>query len=170
MNPVDHPHGGVRIIRSCFVVSKCADNFYRVTISISVRLLPSRGTLPKVKRRVSLLPAERVFSAVPRRQRNRGAEILMVSLGWCYTGWLASNEGPAEGNRLVAQRASIMTFGAQNLKALSLCEDVRYLTRNDEDEKVRERQGSGCSPVVEHKTQEEEGKLSHIHLKLPHAS
>ena len=63
---------------------------------------------------------------VPRRQRNRGVEILMVSLGWCYTGLLASIEGTAEGRRLVAQRASIMTFGAQNLKALSLCEDVRY--------------------------------------------
>lgn len=49
----------------------------------------------------------------------------MVSLGWCYTGLLATIEGTAEGRRLVAPRASTMAFGAQNLKAV-LCEDVRY--------------------------------------------
>ncbi len=162
MNPVDHPHGGVRIPQAGSRESRFTDNFHRVTTSILVRLLPSRDTPPPVKRRVLLLRAERVSSVVPRRQRNRGVEVLMVSLGWCYIGLLASIEGTAEGRRLVAQRASIMTFGAQNLKALSLCEDVRYLTRNDveDEEEVRERRGSGCTPVVEHKTQQE-GNLTH---------
>jgi hypothetical protein len=75
MNPVDHPHGGVSARRSCggfWDVAYLTWRYYRVTINISVRRRPSRGTLRRVRRRVSLLRGGRVCSVVPRRPRIKG--------------------------------------------------------------------------------------------------
>jgi len=49
-----------------------------VTISISVRPLPSAGTPPRVKRLVSLLPGELVCYVVPRRPRTEQLAHLVV--------------------------------------------------------------------------------------------
>ena len=65
------------------------------------------------------------------------------------SGLLTPIDGTAKGRRLVALRASTMAFGAQNLKAVSLCEDVRY----HNDLGVREGGGRRCDPVDEPKTQ-----------------
>jgi hypothetical protein len=70
MNPVDHPHGGVSAARSngCWDVAYLTWR-YRVTINTLVRRRPSRGTLRRVRRRVSSLRDGRVCCVVPRRRR-----------------------------------------------------------------------------------------------------
>lgn len=69
MNPVDH----VRFLGSMNtgVSNSLASPTVVVTTSISVRPLPSLGTLPRVKRLVSLLRGERVCCVVPRRRRTK---------------------------------------------------------------------------------------------------
>jgi large subunit ribosomal protein L8e len=85
MNPVDHPHGGVSSLGRTSTppgnrtLTLC---HYRVTINISVRLLQSRDTLPRVKRRVSLPQEGLVCYVVPRRRRIKAAVVL--HLGWGY--------------------------------------------------------------------------------------
>jgi hypothetical protein len=78
MNPVDHPHGvctfDSEIQKQVLIKPRV------VTINISVRLLPSRGTLPKVKRLVSLLLGELVCCVVPRRPRIR----LCLNWDWVF--------------------------------------------------------------------------------------
>lgn len=110
MNPVDHPHGGVRLIRALGRKNCDADSCNRVTINILVRLLPFPDTPLPVKRLVSLPPAEQVCCAVPRRQRSKAGRSLdfMVSLGWCYSGVLTSMDGTAEGSSMVEPKASTM--------------------------------------------------------------
>ncbi len=73
MNPVDHPHGGVSDGRpnGCWDVTYLTQ-CYRVTTNISVRRRLSRGTPPRVKRRVSSLRDGRVCCVVPRRRRSKG--------------------------------------------------------------------------------------------------
>jgi ribosomal protein L2 len=83
MNPVDHPHGGVRNSRDMIYRNRKADSRHRVTINILVRLLPSPDTPSRVKRPVLSLPEERVCSVVPRRQRIKLLAGFMVSLGRC---------------------------------------------------------------------------------------
>jgi hypothetical protein len=87
MNPVDHPHGGVSFPDLLQTGSGdiLTQHFSRVTINILVRLLPSPDTLPRVKRRVSLLPGELVSCAVPRRPR-----IKHFSWFW-FLGWGSSD-------------------------------------------------------------------------------
>lgn len=89
MNPVDHPHGGVSENRgtgdprTLFLHHEnILTRFlhFRVTTNISVRPQPSRGTLPRVKRRVLSPPGGRVCCAVPRRQRSKG-------FGARFVGW-----------------------------------------------------------------------------------
>ena len=114
MNPVDHPHGGVSSQWPIFVGAKRTDSSPRVTTNILVRLLPSRGTPPRDRRLVLLPPGGRVCCVVRRRRRSKRAAGFMVSLGWCYTGLLATIEGTAEGRRLVATRATgTLAFGAK---------------------------------------------------------
>ena len=101
MNPVDHPHGGVSYSGSAWTVTQMTDKFYRVTTSILVRRLPFLDTPPRVKRPVSLLPGGRVCCVVLRRRRSKGAGF-MVSLGWCFTGLLATIKGTAGSRSLPA--------------------------------------------------------------------
>ena len=73
MNPVDHPHGvwipnHGEIVRTVLTMDRV------VTINILVRLLRSRDTLHKVKRRVSSLLGELVCCVVLRRSRTKGIE------------------------------------------------------------------------------------------------
>lgn len=86
MNPVDHPHGGVSftgVRNSERELTWC----YRVTTNILVRLLPFPGTLPRVRRRVSLPPGELVSSAVPRRPRSKAISCLSSGLGFLGLHW-----------------------------------------------------------------------------------
>lgn len=69
MNPVDHPHGGVCFPAPPPVAGVGTDRTHRVTTNISVKPRPSPGTPHRVKRPVSLPPAELVCSVVPRRPR-----------------------------------------------------------------------------------------------------
>lgn len=110
MNPVDHPHGGVRIFRNPRRETCDADNCHRVTTNILVRLLPSPATPPRVRRPVLLPPAEQVCCAVPRRRRSKAGRCLdfMVSLGWCYSGVLTSLDGTAKGSSMINPKASTM--------------------------------------------------------------
>lgn len=124
MNPVDHPHGGVSFVPFRLKGVQMLMTMNRVTTSILVRRLPSPDTPPRVKRPVLLLREGRVFCVVRRRRRSKGAGF-MVSLGWCYTGLLASIDGTAESRRQVAPRASTMAFGAQNQTTDFLCEEVK---------------------------------------------
>lgn len=73
MNPVDHPHGGVRISEAYkhTTLEWNADNFHRVTISTLVKLQPSLDMPPRVKRPVLLLPEGRVCCVVLRRRRSK---------------------------------------------------------------------------------------------------
>ncbi|KAI0168374.1 translation protein SH3-like domain-containing protein [Pestalotiopsis sp. NC0098] len=72
MNPVDHPHGGVRFPPpQTGIAGSMLTHMNRVTTSTLVRPRPSRGTPPRVKRRVSLLPEELVFCVVLRRRRSK---------------------------------------------------------------------------------------------------
>ena len=78
MNPVDHPHGGGNHQVSPFQ-RHCNDGGSAVgtehktdsASSTLVKLPRFRGTLPRVKRLVSSLPAELVCSVVPRRRRTK---------------------------------------------------------------------------------------------------
>lgn len=79
MNPVDHPHGGVSIPRPRRYPTDLT-LAYRVTINTLVRPLPSRGTLPRVRRRVSLLRGGPVCYVVPRRPRIK-AVVVCVWVG-----------------------------------------------------------------------------------------
>jgi len=80
MNPVDHVRRHLRrnqdpiIILTYFFYSLTVV----VTISISVRPLPSAGTPPRVKRLVSLLPGELVCYVVPKRPRTEQLAYLVV--------------------------------------------------------------------------------------------
>ena len=76
MNPVDHPHGGVRFseMRRCTTFEWDADKFHRVTINTLVRLLPSLDTPPRDRRLVLSLPEGRVCCVVLRRRRSKGLE------------------------------------------------------------------------------------------------
>lgn len=115
MNPVDHPHGGVRVPDKWGVKSEIdADNFYRVTTSTLVRRLPFPDTPLRVRRPVLSLPEGRVCCVVLRRRRSKGLDFL-VSLGWCYSGLLASFDGTAASRSLVAQKASTMAFGVHKI-------------------------------------------------------
>lgn len=91
MNPVDHPHGGVRIPESSASSTQDANQLNRVTTSILVRLLPSPDTLLLVRRLVSLPPEELVFSAVPRRPRIKATDfhgLIGMVLQWlCLQLW-----------------------------------------------------------------------------------
>ena len=98
MNPVDHPHGGVSNSISR-VINDLEDLtvLYRVTINISVRRPRSRGTLPRVKRRVLLLREELVCCAVPRRRRIKAFKVLHAGLGFIGLHWsLLCRYGTAE--------------------------------------------------------------------------
>jgi hypothetical protein len=115
MNPVDHPHGGVRIPKQAHEPGTFdTDKFHRVTTSILVRRLPSPDTPLRVKRPVLLLPEGRVCCVVLKRRRSKGLGFL-VSLGWCYSGLLASFDGTAASRSLVAQKASTMAFGVHKI-------------------------------------------------------
>ena len=99
MNPVDHPHGGVSTIR----LGSTRDNgtlmsLYRVTINILVRRRQSRGTLPRVKRRVLLLRGELVCSVVPRRRRSKAFTVLHQGRGvhWLHWSLLLCSYGAAK--------------------------------------------------------------------------
>jgi hypothetical protein len=74
MNPVDHPHGGVSAGNSGDRLGNVVylTRRYRVTINTLVRRRPSRGTPPRVRRRVSSLREGRVCCVVPRRRRSKG--------------------------------------------------------------------------------------------------
>lgn len=110
MNPVDHPHGGVRTPAFHVPDFASTDKMNRVTTSILVKPLPSPDTPSRVKRPVLLLREGRVCCAVLKRRRIKGL-VFMVSLGWCYSGLLASIDGTVASRRLVAQIASTMAFG-----------------------------------------------------------
>jgi hypothetical protein len=73
MNPVDHPHGGVSAGSpgEYWDVAVYLTRLCRVTINTLVRRRQSRGTLPRVRRRVLLLRGERVCCGVPRRRRSK---------------------------------------------------------------------------------------------------
>jgi hypothetical protein len=79
MNPVDHPHG-VRISGVMRMDNGLMNNRV-VTINISVKLPPSRDTLPKVKRLVLSLLVELVCSVVPRRSRIKWFRLNDFSFG-----------------------------------------------------------------------------------------
>ncbi|KAK0732759.1 translation protein SH3-like domain-containing protein [Apiosordaria backusii] len=113
MNPVDHPHGGVSAshISTRMVCIAELTHLYRVTTSISVRRRPSPDTPPRVKRRVSLLPAERVCCVVPRRRRSKGCfTVLHLGKGFNGLHWslLLCSYGTAESDGELAFSASIM--------------------------------------------------------------
>jgi hypothetical protein len=101
MNPVDHPHGGVSKPGNTLRMTQFTDKFNRVTTSILVRRLPFLDTPLRVKRPVSSLPDGRVCCVVLRRRRSKGAGF-MVSLGWCFTGLLATIKGTAGSRSLPA--------------------------------------------------------------------
>jgi hypothetical protein len=125
MNPVDHPHGGVSSSWCWRGETHTTDTSCRVTTNILVRRRPSLGTLPRVKRRVLLPPEGQVCCVVLKRRRNKAAAGLMVSLGWCYIGLLATSEGTAKGRNLVALRASTLTFGATISTLPTFCDEFR---------------------------------------------
>lgn len=83
MNPVDHV--SFRLYTDPITSRTAISNISLysptvvVTTSTSVRPRPSPATLPRVKRLVSLPPAELVCSAVPRRPRIKGA------FSWSYS-------------------------------------------------------------------------------------
>jgi ribosomal protein L2 len=124
MNPVDHPHGGVSIPGGQLQswtgnVDNLTFSPNRVTINISVRPRPSRGTLPRVKRRVSLLRDGLVCSAVPRKPRIKAVVVwfrvgvigLHLSLfskdgiagGWKIKGFTCNYHGQKENKRIPKQ-------------------------------------------------------------------
>ena len=80
MNPVDHPHGGVRSARipARSTRQTDTDTACRVTTNILVRRLRSTGTPRRVRRLVSSPPGGRVCFAVPRRRR--------IKVGWLFLG------------------------------------------------------------------------------------
>jgi large subunit ribosomal protein L8e len=83
MNPVDHVSFSLKTILVDFRTQNSDNSFYSLTVvvttSTSVRPRPSPATLPRVKRPVSLPPAELVCSAVPRRPR------IKSSFSWSYS-------------------------------------------------------------------------------------
>ena len=127
MNPVDHPHGGVSISRALGGQERAGTAYLtrsnRVTINISERLLPSRGTLPRVRRRVLLLRDGRVCYVVPRRPRIKAVMVwfwvgvigLHLSLfsrtviagGWKIKG-LACNYHGQKGNKRIPKQGRMI--------------------------------------------------------------
>lgn len=110
MNPVDHPHGGVSFAGIQDFDDRELTWCYRVTTNILVRLLPSPGTLPRVKRRVSLPPGELVSSAVPRRPRSKAISCLSSGLGFLGLHWslLLCSYGTAKAAGRLPLSASIL--------------------------------------------------------------
>jgi hypothetical protein len=84
MNPVDHPHGVCTA--NANLDHKILIKYRVVTTNILVKPLPSRDTLHKVKRLVSLPLGELVCCVVLKRSRIRRLDIGGFSLYW--TCWL----------------------------------------------------------------------------------
>lgn len=109
MNPVDHPHGGVRSASTPrrATEQEIADTASRVTTNILVRRLRSRGSRRAVRRPVSLPPGGRVCFGVPRRRRIKAVGLFLVHRDGV---WVASFVGTFQGQIVGSSDESTRAF------------------------------------------------------------
>lgn len=109
MNPVDHPHGGVRsaMTPERTTMQEIADTASRVTTNILVRRLRSRGSRRAVRRPVLSRPGGRVCFGVPRRPRIKAVWLFLVHRDGV---WVASFVGTFQGQIVGSSDESTRAF------------------------------------------------------------
>ena len=112
MNPVDHPHGGVRSASTPTLSphsrKRDTDTASRVTTNISVRRLRSTGTPRRVRRPVSSPPGGRVCCGVPRRRRSKAVRLFLGHRDGVYR--VASFTGTFQGQIVGSSGESTRVF------------------------------------------------------------
>lgn len=112
MNPVDHPHGGVRSTSTPAAgpppTRTSTDTATRVTINISVRRRRSTGSPRRVRRPVSSPPGGRVCCGVPRRRRSKAGGLFLGHRDGVYR--VASFTGTFQGQIVGSSGESTRAF------------------------------------------------------------